>query len=94
MPKGLCASLTFKYFLGRLKLLNQNFENSAFCSDICVTVKATVSNQKIPLYVTYLYPTILVVYIVLGTFSVELQSEKRMKKDYKLYNQLYDHIAY
>ena len=25
---------------------------------------------------TYLYPTILAVYIVLGTFSVELQSEK------------------
>ena len=25
---------------------------------------------------TYLYPTILVVYIVLGRFSVELQSEK------------------
>ena len=36
----------------------------------------TASNRKIPLYVTYLYLTILAVYIVLGTFSFELQSEK------------------
>ena len=35
----------------------------------------SLSNQP-RLYVTYLYPTILAVYIVLGTFSVELQSEK------------------
>ena len=41
---------------------------------------------------TYLFPTILAVYIVLGIFSIELQSEKQMhmKKVYKLY----DHIAY
>ena len=44
------------------------------------------------LYVTYLYPTILGIYTVLGTFSVELQSKKHMhlKIDYKLH----DHAAY
>ena len=34
------------------------------------------TNRKIPLYVTYLYPTILAAFIVLRTFSVELQSGK------------------
>ena len=49
-----------------------------------------LSNQrvkpKIPLYVTYLYPTILAVYIVLGAFFVELQSEKTNAYEKRLQN--------
>ena len=56
LPQGPCASLTFNNFFGRLRLLNQSFENSAFCGHTWITVKPTVSNRKIPLYVTYLYP--------------------------------------
>ena len=76
LPQGLYSSLTFYNFLGRLRLLNYNFENSGFCGHVWVTVETTASNRKIPLYVTYLYPIILHVYIILGTFSVKLQSEK------------------
>ena len=59
-----------------VKTVKLEFENGAFCGHIWVTVKPNASNRKIPLYVTYLYPTILALYIVLGTFSVELQSEE------------------
>ena len=62
--------------MGKLRLLNWNFKNSAFCDHNWDTVKSTASNRKKPLYVTYLYPNILAIYIVLGTFSVELEPEK------------------
>ena len=41
---------------------------------------------------TFLYPIILAVYIVLGTFFVELQSQKTNayeKKDCKLYDRIF-----
>ena len=45
LPQRPCASLTLNNFLRRLRLLNYNFENSALCGHIWVTVKPTASKQ-------------------------------------------------